>query len=1003
MSWALRLLIGALCFPVICWSQVDLTRPLEVDADTVALYRMDDVATGQIADAAGGPAGDVLGGKPSLGKFGGALSFDGLKGVVDIKAPRNSATGTGLTVECWAKFRGGATGDIICRNHAYMMRIGGAIQAYLCIDGDWRKVFGGRPIPPGRWTHLAMTYDQATKEVRTYINGRLDVARKPEGLTEGKLDVGDDVLRLGSNTWAPERGMMDGKLDEVRISSVARKYTPLSRDPSRAIPADTNLIANPSFEFGLEGWRTTGEANTRLQWRLETGEAPHGKRFLRSTEERGYSIITRPITVVPGKVHTLSAMMRADKPTRVRLSLRCTGVPRKASRPGKSQSFEVTQEWQRISARFEIPEDWPTELACVQIDKPANVTLDVDAVSLVVGESGDYAQTEEQSVGLLTSMPQGNTFELGARASLPMQVVNAGDSDRQLRVDYRIGDWRGREVGRGMVFDGQVAGHGAADAKLDIPTDQVGWFTLRCSIRQDGRVLKETTRVFNVVEPMSGKGDVIASPLGMNTHMEREPNEHLACNLGALSRCGVKWIRGWWGWGMAEKEPGKFDWTEYDRQLALVQAVGMEIMPILLRYYPGYEHDWAGKTDKIQQPPYDMDQWGAFVETTVRRYRGRVKAWEVWNEPQYTMEADYYAKLLRVTYERIKAADPEALVVGFGGVSLDFIRKTFEAGSAKCMDVLSHHSYGQLSRPFELMAKLAGDTEALVKEFGATTRVWHSEQGTGADGVGHIHLGQSEEQCAVNLVQAYLSAFATGVEKFFWFSAQTSPSYGWAVFYEDYIPRPRLVALNGLARLLQGRRVVRRMELGGGEVACVLLEGDAGPAAALWNLASSVALELPADKGLALRDMLCNPIEAEAAERDFVARLERGRPVYVLVPGMSVAELRELLQRAALREMRVDFPLQASARKTEDGRLEVSVKNAGTASLDVRVRVAAPDLFARPPDARAIADLPPHEVWAIVLTPDRKPKAGAKVPVKVTLEVGAHGIREHVGKVSVAF
>ena len=47
------------------------------------------------------------------------------------------------------------------------MRLAGAIQAYLSIDGKWRQVHGGRPIPVGRWTHLAMTYDRQSRTVRT--------------------------------------------------------------------------------------------------------------------------------------------------------------------------------------------------------------------------------------------------------------------------------------------------------------------------------------------------------------------------------------------------------------------------------------------------------------------------------------------------------------------------------------------------------------------------------------------------------------------------------------------------------------------------------------------------------------------------------------------------------------------------------------------------------------------------------------------------------------------
>jgi len=493
----------------------------------------------------------------------------------------------------------------------------------------------------------------------------------------------------------------------------------------------------------------------------------------------------------------------------------------------------------------------------------------------------------------------------------------------------------------------------------------------------------------------------------MNTHMEREPDQHLDCNLSALSLCGVKWIRAWWGWGMAEKEPGKFDWTEYDRQLAAVHRAGMEIMPILLRYYPAYEQAWAGKTDKIQQPPYDLSQWGAFVETTVRHYKGQVKAWEVWNEPIYTMDAATYAPLLKITYERTKAADPDALVVGFGGVSLDFIGQTFEAGSASCLDILSHHSYGELSHPYEQMAKLAADTEALTQRYGTTSRVWHSEQGTGADGAGYIHLSPTEEQCAVNLVQSYLSALSTGVEKFFWFSAQTSPTYGWGVFYEDYVPRPRLIALNGLARMLDGRKATGRLDLGEGQVACVLLNGDAGPAAAVWNLSSSLALRVPATGRLHACDMLGNPMEQDAAARGeqnaLRVSLEQGRPVYLVAQGLSATEFEETLRRAEAGPLGGAVPVEVSARKAPDGQLEVRLVNTSDGNLDVRLGVACPTLFGAPPEAAQVLDLAPRAAHAVLLKPDKPPAGGTEAEVTVTIEIGEHGIREHVTKLTVPF
>ena len=46
---------------------------------------------------------------------------------------------------------------------------------------------GTKAVPVGRWTHLAITWDQATKMVGVYVDGQLDVAQEPEGITDAKL------------------------------------------------------------------------------------------------------------------------------------------------------------------------------------------------------------------------------------------------------------------------------------------------------------------------------------------------------------------------------------------------------------------------------------------------------------------------------------------------------------------------------------------------------------------------------------------------------------------------------------------------------------------------------------------------------------------------------------------------------------------------------------------------------------------------------------------------
>ena len=150
---------------------------------------------------------------------------------------------------------------------------------------------------------------------------------------------------------------------------------------------------------------------------------------------------------------------------------------------------------------------------------------------------------------------------------------------------------------------------------------------------------------YAVIVPLKGVGNAEDSVFAMNTHMEREPTAHLARNMEVLSQCGVKWIRGWWGWGMCEKERGKFDWTEYDRQLNAVEAAKMRIMPILLRYYSSVRtgvdrlHLEAVRVTGSRRPrsrsalQERVAEWGVGSARWPSATRAAISRYEIWNEP----------------------------------------------------------------------------------------------------------------------------------------------------------------------------------------------------------------------------------------------------------------------------------------------------------------------------------------------------------------------------------
>jgi hypothetical protein len=247
---------------------VDLSKPLPVDKDTLCLFHLDDVAGGEIKDAvAGGKPGKVKAPTAAPGKFGGALDCNGENGWADVSGlPRNEGL-RALTVECWVKLRGSPAGDVVCRGGQYMIRLAGSATASFWIDGAWRYVKGERPLPVDRWTHLAITWDQAKKKVSIYVDGRLDVEETPEDVSDGLLGDGQPLLRLGGKTWQSPAPNLNGLLDEVRVSSVAREYRPLygpdkdtavaSPGPRRSGPKGTAGSAEPGPSKFIFPWGTT--------------------------------------------------------------------------------------------------------------------------------------------------------------------------------------------------------------------------------------------------------------------------------------------------------------------------------------------------------------------------------------------------------------------------------------------------------------------------------------------------------------------------------------------------------------------------------------------------------------------------------------------------------------------------------------------------------------------------------------------------------------------------
>ena len=964
-----------------------------VDANTVGLWRFQEGQGDQVAGEAGAPAGILHGATWVPGRHGYAVATD--SGHVSINDTPALRPEKALTVEVWVKLVQSG-GDLICKNTVYLIRLGGAIEGRVYIDGKWHAVVGRRAVPTGRWTHLALSYDSDTKTVALYIDGVLDTKQQIAGLTTGLVSQGKAEVRIGANDWNPMGSEVDGKVDALRISNVARSFEPLPLPASKAAASAAvltgNLIPNGDFEFGLLGWRLAGEGDANLLWAADAKDPASGRLCLHtipSTAAGGdlqqranqQALLSRPVPAPPGTHYTLSAQMRSDVPGQ-RATISAYGLGRKWIRVDSSnRTADLGTEWKQVSSSFTLPKDCLEPSMCIRIDPPQKGQLWVDNVRLVAGE-GENGPTLRDKIGVGAKAERvGNLFFADRKEEAALEIVNADAKAHSVAVQAVIVDWDGRKLPPVAVGTFDLPAGSAKQAAFAIDTKRRGTFRLGFDLTCEGETWHQGAEFkYAVIVPLKGVGNAEDSIFAMNTHMEREPTAHLARNMEVLSQCGVKWIRGWWGWGMCEKERGQFDWTEYDRQFATVEGAEMRLMPILLRYYANLEREWTGLVTPgtIQRPPYKWEEWSNFVRKVAERYKGRVTAWEVWNEPTMSgagFTPKMYAELLRATATPLRELDPKAKIIGFAGVELPFIKNTLALDTAPLMDVISEHSYSQIERPEMNLPKQTEALRAIMAADGGEKPIWHTEQGVRGDDDGYIAPTLSEADVAALYTRNTVILRSLGIGKYFWFSAQTSPTYGWAIFYENYIPRPRLAALDACASFLEGA-AYRQSCRPGKNAYAYLFEGTA-PVCVVWNMNSTAYLTLTVQPdAIQAFDLMGTPVPLMAAKDGIEVRLPSERPVYVRAKAGEYGLLEKTLAAAKVRE---EAPVAVMARSTADG-VEVTVTCQSPATQDGIVEVLP--AVGTAPAAQQFDSLAPGESrkFAFVL-PDKGTAGQARVRV----------------------
>lgn len=225
------------------------------------------------------------------------------------------------------------------------------------------------------------------------------------------------------------------------------------------------------------------------------------------------------------------------------------------------------------------------------------------------------------------------------------------------------------------------------------------------------------------------------NPFGINTFLQQEvePAKRQR-QVELIAAAGFHWLRQEFPWADIEiSAKGNFEdcrngpclsaWEKYDQIVALAGQHGLEML-VRLSSPPAWSRA-DGDARGAFAPPDDVRDFADFAEAVARRYRGQLRYYQIWNEPNIYPEwgdqpadPEAYTRLLCAVHDRLKQVDPGLVVVSaplaptnpLGLVNpatnaaaelndFVFLQRMYQAGAGRCFDVLSVQGYGLGSGP----------------------------------------------------------------------------------------------------------------------------------------------------------------------------------------------------------------------------------------------------------------------------------------------------------------
>jgi hypothetical protein len=321
----------------------------------------------------------------------------------------------------------------------------------------------------------------------------------------------------------------------------------------------------------------------------------------------------------------------------------------------------------------------------------------------------------------------------------------------------------------------------------------------------------------------------------------------------------------------ANLEPNKGEW-HFDMLDGLVDLAARRHVDVLLCL--GRTPEWASSDPNARigtrkgeaAPPKAISDWRNYVRTIATRYRGRIHAFEVWNEPSlaefYTGDVQTMVEMTREAAQIIHSVDPSALVVTPSATTtngLKWFEEFLQDGGGKYVDVIGYHFYVTPDKP-EKIVELARSVKSEMAAHNVNLPIWNTETGWSKPKV-----FASDYEASAYVARSLLLAWAIGIERFYWYAWDNR---NWVTLNlttgDDYRETPSALAYKTIESWMTGERVESCSTDVNGTWVCHLT-GPTSDSYIFWNPDRKVSFQCPAaakgDGSWSLTDLAGKSVE----------------------------------------------------------------------------------------------------------------------------------------------